>query len=149
MILSFKPQFIEPIQSGQKIHTIREDLGDRWHEGRQIEFATGVRTKNYRQFNAGFCIGLQKIEIWEWYGQAQALYNLKPLHFPYNQRPCILVDGKLLDALHEVILAFNDGFNSLEDFYAWFLPQIDQNPVPDNGNRVWVGKIIHWTAFKY
>jgi hypothetical protein len=30
MILSFKQQFKEKILSGEKIHTIREDLGRRW-----------------------------------------------------------------------------------------------------------------------
>ncbi|MBE7411382.1 MAG: hypothetical protein HS129_04840 [Leptospiraceae bacterium] len=63
MILGFKQQFIRPILDGTKIHTIREDVHNRWHVGNKIHFATGVRTKNYKQFLEKFCTGTQTIKI--------------------------------------------------------------------------------------
>jgi len=99
MILSFKPQFVEPILNGSKIHTIREDKGKRWTIGKKIHFATGVRTKNYNCFKEGECIGLQKIII-------------SPAY--------IEVSGRILNYKEIKRLAINDGFNSVKDFLEWF-----------------------------
>ncbi len=64
MILAFKPIFVDKINKGIKIHTFREDSKDRWHPSREIQMATGVRTKNYNQFNEGICGGTQRIIIY-------------------------------------------------------------------------------------
>ncbi len=53
MVLGFKERFVGRILSGVKIHTIREDGHNRWRVGRRIEFATGVRTKNYTRIGMG------------------------------------------------------------------------------------------------
>jgi len=58
MILGFKTKtkdgrytnFVEKIEKGEKIHTIREDKLNRWRAGRIIHAAVGVRTNEYRQF---------------------------------------------------------------------------------------------------
>lgn len=63
MVLGFKPQFPAKILEGTKKHTIREDGNDRWKPGMKINFATGVRTKKYRQFKEGVCKSVQKIKI--------------------------------------------------------------------------------------
>ena len=63
MVLGFKEQFVKPILSGDKIHTIRADQFDRWYAGRNIHFATGVRTKDYNCFKEGECVGVQNIRI--------------------------------------------------------------------------------------
>ena len=63
MILSFKPQFNDKIIKGIKIHTIREDKHNRWKPGRTIQFANGIRTKNYKQFFEGECKSIQPIKI--------------------------------------------------------------------------------------
>jgi len=63
MVLGFEQQFVEPILSGTKIHTIREDKHNRWKPGRSIQMATGVRTKNYNQFNEDECVSVQEIKI--------------------------------------------------------------------------------------
>lgn len=132
MILGFKEQFEIPILAGHKIHTIREDKHDRWKIGYWIHFAVGVRTKKYRCFKQDICDGTQKIKINHSPGYAE-----------------VLIDGKFfgeiyhygLDDIHEytndlLILAENDGFNCLSDFFNWF-------------NKDFSGKIIHWTSLRY
>lgn len=121
MILSFKPRFKEKILSGEKIHTIREDKTRRWQTGKKIHFATGVRTKNYNQFYEGECKFIQQIEI-----------------RPKTRQIFIGLNGtmnKLKADFHEV-LAKQDGFDSVEDFWLWF-------------DKPFFGVLIHWTDLVY
>jgi len=123
MILSFKKQFIKPIQDGSKIHTIREDRPNRWKAGNSIQMATGVRTSKYNMFQAGKCVSTQEIVIW--WGDPH-IY----------QHPAIQVDGYVLKPDEVVRLSENDGFILLEDLYKWF-------------SENFTGKIIHWTDKRY
>lgn len=122
MILGFKKQFVTPIVSGIKIHTIREDKYNKWAPGRIIHFATGVRTKNYNQFKLGICYSTQQISI----------------RYPneYLNDVRIRVDKKLLTLDESINLAHNDGFENLVTFLLWFNDDFD-------------GKIIHWTYYLY
>lgn len=97
MVLGFKKQFPEKIISGQKIHTIR--VGNRWKPGMKIHFATGVRTKNYQQFNSGTCVSVQSIRI----------------YFPSGN---VLIDWELFH--NKELLAKNDGFDSFQEMQDWF-----------------------------
>lgn len=124
MILSFKPQFVEPILEGTKIHTIREDPHDRWHQGRKIHAATGVRTKHYNCFKEDVCTGVQSIVI-EYGAGSSCGYS-----------PAVFVDRRLLDKMEAEQLAFYDGFKRWADFEEWF-------------DEYFEGKIIHWTDFRY
>ena len=107
--------FKEKILSFSKKHTIREDKHDRWEQGRMIQFAYGVRTKQFEKFAEMPCLGIQKIEIKHKFDAIS-----------------IRVDGKLLDENSIVELSRNDGFDTIVDFLAWF-------------NKDFEGKIIHWT----
>ncbi|MBC8551497.1 MAG: hypothetical protein H8D23_17770 [Candidatus Brocadiales bacterium] len=122
MILSFKNQFVPKINIGSKIHTIRADAKDRWKIGNKIHFAIGVRTKNYRNFKMGTCLNIQKIEF------KYVMHD--------DKIPVVLVDGVVLTTPEVNLLARNDGFDSIEDFYEWF-------------HCDFVGKIIHWTKYFY
>jgi hypothetical protein len=125
MILSFKPQFVTPILMGTKIHTIREDGYNRWSAGRKIHFATGLRTKNYEEFHTGVCVSVEPITLY-W----SAISGLTAR------------SGKILIDLEQ--LAYNDGFNTVEDFERWFIPQIHKK----HGGKM-NAKIIHWTWYRY
>ena len=124
MVLGFKPQFKDPIKTGQKKHTMREDKHDRWKAGRVIHFATGVRTKFYNLFKIGECKSVQSIRI----------------DYDYTQEVTpfvtVSVDNRLLDREEIITLAINDGFDTLSEFLEWF-------------NKDFTGKIIHWTDLKY
>ena len=109
--------FEEKIKSGTKIHTIRADKNNRWKAGNKIHFATGVRSSNYNCFNIGVCIGVQDIEI-----RSFGIY----------------VDGIKLQTAQVQLLAQNDGFDNIQDFWAWFIPL-----------QPFTGKIIHWTDKMY
>lgn len=103
-----------------KLHTIREDGHDRWHQFRKIQSCYGVRTKQFEKFAEMPCTGVQSIRIVYIMDHFQDLY----------------VDGKKLTHLKIQDLAINDGFDSIEDFLIWF-------------NKDFTGKIIHWTDKRY
>lgn len=129
MIIGYKQKFPwgestffrRKIEEKTKKHTIRMDAHDRWHAGIKIQHAYGVRTKKYEQFGEGVCISTQKIEI-----------TIKPK----IENSIIKVDNKRLTKKQMTELAWNDGFNSLLEFWFWF-------------NKDFSGKIIHWTDLKY
>ncbi|MCH4824278.1 hypothetical protein ML462_13970 [Gramella lutea] len=116
-----------------KLHTIREDKGDNWKAGRDIHFVINNRSKNRYQFAPVItAVSIQKIEI-----------KYIPLSKPLGEmRPFVKIDDKLIfgidgyDDGRMTELAINDGFDSKEDFFAWF-------------NADFIGKIIHWTNLKY
>jgi len=114
------------IHSKPKIHTIREDKNNRWKPGNQIHFVINNRTKSRYQFAPVVpVVSIQPIEI-KWIGTEVHIYIANS---DLNQNP-ELFKQKVLQ------IAQNDGFDTLEDFFAYF-------------NKDFIGKIIHWTPFKY
>jgi len=122
MILGFNKRFVPKIESGSKIHSIREDGTNRWKLGMLIHFATGIRSPNYCNFKMGQCLSTQKIEF------KYVMHD--------DKIPVVLVDGVVLSTPEVKLLARNDGFDSMEEFYGWF-------------HSDFTGKIIHWTNFIY
>ena len=120
MILSFKEQFVAPILENRKIHTIREDLHNRWRKGMLIHFATGVRTRNYDCFMRAVCTGIDKIKI-----RIKAPYTIDMRNY------IITVNHNILTPTTMERLAVNDGL-SMPNFMRWFDKDFD-------------GKIIYWT----
>jgi hypothetical protein len=103
-----------------KLHTIRDGVG-RWRSGIDIHMVINNRTKNRFQFAPTIkCKSVQKIEI-KW----------------TDSWPYVKIDGKGLMYDHDYkILAINDGFDSVDDFFAYF-------------NKDFTGTLIHWTDLKY
>jgi hypothetical protein len=136
MILGFKKQFVSKILDGTKKHTIREDATNRWKEGRLIDMATGVRTKQYNKFTEQICIGTQKIEF-KWKTNNKGLVS-------ESRGVLVFIDGinvtnhsfQDTDKMVVEVLAKNDGFDNLTDFFDWF-------------SEDFTGKIIHWTDLIY
>ncbi len=136
MILGFKNHFVPKILDGSKIHTIREDKNNRWKKGRIIDMATGVRTKKYNKFTEQFCISTQMIEI-KWTTHNKGLVS-------ENKSVQVLIDNQNItnkhfkdtDEMVVELLAKNDGFENVADFFAWF-------------SKDFKGKIIHWTELNY
>jgi len=109
-----------------KIHTIRRDASNRWKTGNLIHFYIYTYTKNQFQFAPILkCVSTQKIDI-VWHdadGFKCAIPNVY-----INNRWIVGEDLKQL--------ALNDGFISVNDFFAYF-------------NTDFTGKLIHWTNLKY
>lgn len=115
-----------------KLHTIRRDSDNRWKPGQLIHPVINNRTKNRFQFAGTFpCLSIQTIETNNRFGAASFE---------------IIIDGKIFAQKHYghdhdknakglEELAFNDGFDRVDDFVKYF-----QN---------FKGKIIHWTSLKY
>lgn len=126
MILTFSRQeFKDKIESGKKIHTLREDTSNRWKMGMIIQFwmhNPRNKSKNPHQFKEGQCQSIQSISITR--------------KSDYLNDTIVIVDGNKLTLEETQQLAWNDGFNNLAEFLMWF---------KDGFN----GKIIHWTDFKY
>ena len=120
MILGFKERFKQPILTNKKIHTIREDIHNRWRAGMKIHMATGVRTKKYNQFAEQTCKSIQHIVI---------------IHL-HDYDPIIRIDERQLSIDEIQQLAWNDGFENIAEFFLWF-------------HSDFKGKIIHWTNLTY
>lgn len=129
-----------------KLHTIREDKSNRWRTGTDIHFVINNRTKNRFQFAPVIkCVSTQDIEIRDVTGTKVSLANslnfgwivshqVKDVTFYLAYE--IYIDGKRLLSDEISKLAINDGFDSVDDFFAYF-------------NKDFTGKLIHWTNLKY
>lgn len=132
MILGFKTkfpwgtatEFIKKILKYEgykpKIHTLRGNF--RFKPGMVIHFAIGVRTKLYYEFYKDTCKSTQTVVI----------VNIPNIGIPY-----IFIDGRRLNHNEELVFAYNDGFNSIEDFARWF------------NKPIYSLQLINWTDFKY
>lgn len=113
-----------------KIHTIREDKNDRWKPGTKIDFFINCRQKDMFRFAPVLpVVSVQKVEI-IWIG------------FSDSFRPWVKIDGKNIYTIDQIdtkkmlLLAQNDGFDTIEDFFAYF-------------DKDFTGKLIHWTDLSY
>lgn len=147
MILGYKKywpwggmtNFAFKIIHGIKKHSLRRDPKNRWKPGLKIQHAHGVRTKDYMQFFKGECKSIQLIKIEKNDGVLKDddyVYRevIKGVEFIMGFK--VTVDNKVLSHETIAILATNDGFDSITDFFDWFWDGFD-------------GKIIHFTDLKY
>ena len=110
----------------RKIHTIRKDEKNLWYPGRKFHMVIFNRTKKRFQFAPVLeCVSVQKICIIRNF----LINKIKVIR--------VFVDHKELDFYERRRLSYNDGFNSINDFFRFF----DQ--------KDFTGKIIHWTDFLY
>ena len=105
-----------------KIHTIRRDKECKWHKGNPIHFSTPIKKDESFQFAPVIeCTGKERIKIVYW--------SSLP-------KPLVMIGDTVINMKAIEQLAFNDGFDSVEDFFNWF----------DSDFEGW---IIHWTQFRY
>jgi len=128
-----------------KLHTVREDLKERWKVGTKIDFFINVRQPNMYRFAPVLpVVSTQKIEfIWKENTENQTCLGTK-----FNRICTIKIDDRfygdayLLNA--SVVsssytiptFANNDGFDTPDELFAYF-------------NKNFKGKIIHWTDLRY
>ena len=138
MIVGFLPRFVQPIQDGTKIHTFRLDAGNRFgNEGkpRLLHCATGVRTKHYNCFAIKEYSGSQRCEIsYDFVGYVGEREG-------YHQW-CVCVNYRLLQPDQAEAFARNDGFESLNHLITCLCEMHGKQ-------ERYIGKLIHWTPFRY
>jgi hypothetical protein len=113
-----------------KLHTIREDKKERWKAGMMIDYFINVRQPNMFRF-----------------APRVPVVSIQDVYMSYkgNDVIQISVDDKELFGFNERIeFAQNDGFDTWEDFFNYFYPQIIVTP--DNFLKM---KLIHWTDKRY
>jgi len=124
----------------RKIHTIREDVHNRWKPGMKIHHAYGVRTKKYDCFAESDCVSVQSIEIYQVSIDDVDASSYTKEYIKNSNEPFkifeVYIDGRRLTGTEFETLAKNDGFDSVDDFFRWF-------------DKPFKGKIIHWTDYKY
>lgn len=110
-----------------KLHSIREDKSNRWMPGMKIHMVINNRTRNRYQFAPLLEVeSVQTIRI---------IREGPGVEFGIGTWYVYIDDRQLtLDQIKE--LAWNDGFDSVPDFFDFF-------------NSEFTGKIIHWTNLKY
>lgn len=134
-----------PYASKPKRHTIRElhkkengEISERqWRLGDLIFPVINRRQPNQFQFAPPLkCVSVQPIEIK--YTKASAGGNLIYIGIDNKCFDTVNIDNPKYLSSFKLIerLAMNDGFDSLEDFFAHF-------------NKDFTGVIIHWTNLKY
>ena len=121
----------------EKPHTIRADKSDRWQPGKMIHFVVWTG-KPYRSKTLQFapllpCVSTQKIDIkYNRGGGVNVFIDGKFFHYQTEWG----LEWDATTKRNMELLAQNDGFDSVQDFFRWF-------------NKDFIGKIIHWTNLKY
>lgn len=111
-----------------KLHTIREDKNDRWKAGMMIDFFINARTKNMFRFAPQIPVVSKQRIFMTYLPQCGLGFRVS-------------INGRELEENEVEQLAFNDGFEAVEDFEDYFIAQMEDDQ--------YSGKIIHWTNFKY
>ena len=124
-----------------KIHTIREDKGNRWEKDVMIDFFINARQKNMFRFAPRVpVISTQDIFMTR-RGSLLEISIAKVGSYMGG-------DDIILNSFQQGLLAKNDGFDEYDDFRTYFINAIEENGKA-KGNYWFSGKIIHWTDFKY
>ena len=116
-----------------KHHTIREDKTDRWQAGIKIDFFINCRQKNMFRFAPVLpVVSVQEIEVKHHLDYVSLFID----KIVYEVEVC--ETSKKIKSTNPVIEALvqNDGFDTIEDFFAYF-------------DKDFKGKIIHWTDLRY
>lgn len=129
--------FVDHVMSGRKWHTLR--WGRRWRAGMSIQFATGVRTKNYRCFAVGTVHSVQPVKIIP-AGAAPGRNGHGVPHVMVERGP----NGVLqpLAPFEIMALSINDGFDTVGDFNLWFAQACKANKTD-----AFRGQIVAWVPF--
>lgn len=97
---NFKAKFADDVETGKKLHTIRPKRKRPTKPGERLKLYTGMRTKSCRLLFDTSCKSVEPVEI----------------HATH-----IKIGGRILSMKERVKLAKNDGFDSLAEFYDFFI----------------------------
>jgi hypothetical protein len=118
------------IDHNPKLHTLRDDIKDRWRAEIMIDFFINSRTKSMFRFAPKLPVVSTQEVLMTYY------------HSDIIQ---ISIDGReLFGYIERLEFAINDGFDNWEDFFNYFYPKIKAAP-----KEVYKPKLIHWTDLRY
>ena len=117
--LNFKEQFIEPIQSGRKNHTIRAD--------RKVPIKRGNRLYLY--------CGMRHAGAFRILPEPVTCSRVEAIEINARTSGIVVVGGVLLDYTERTRLAVADGFRCWDEMLAFW-----------EGRLPFTGSIIHWHA---
>jgi hypothetical protein len=108
---NFMARMAEPVESGRKPHTIRDENHKDRHAkvGDDLQLYAGMRTKNCRKLRDTKCVGVYEIEI-----------------IPSNVFVRVLGEWERLTPWQTRELAILDGFNSTDEFFDYFKERRDR-----------------------
>lgn len=108
---SFQPDFVEPIEGGQKIQTVRQTL--RCKVGDRMHLYTGLRTKQCKLIAVKQCVMVARVLI-------------EPRGVSIGNAVRDNYEMLTLDAAHSDLFAMADGFLNYRAMYQWFLNQYNR-----------------------
>lgn len=117
-----------------KLHTFRENYGNRWKPGKLIHSIINNRTPKRVQFLPTItCTAVQDVFIHP-HSKTMQIWRLDQV----DSNPDSPFEGWWQDIPPETVetIAVNDGFENIDDFYNYF-------------GKEWGGGIIHWTDLRY
>lgn len=135
MLLGFKKRFRAPIESGAKIHTMRDRRMKPPKTGERLFMYTGLRTK--------YC---------ELITNRETLRSTQDITVMVHILPKIVyvwIDGRGLDIFEVAEFVYNDGFEDVEDFADWWIAKIPKRSRKPRTIIEWEGCLHHWTDLKY
>lgn len=131
-LYNFRPQFVQKIVEGKKMHTIRAIRVHPDKPGNVLHLYTGLRTKKAKLIARVKCTSIQEIRI------EMQLYAGKGILARGLIFPQVIIDGVYLEPDEKESLARRDGFESFADMIRfWREPK---NRLPFKGH------IIHWRS---
>jgi len=140
MLLGFKKQFIEPIQIGTKVFTLRKRRKVRPKIGETIHMYSGLRTKNTTFIgNKEKLVSIQNVRI---------LIKVDH-HDPYGDTHYIVrifVDRRRLRFGEIIDFIRFDGFKDVAEFIKYWLTDEKGKRKTRTGALM---ELYHWTDLKY
>lgn len=132
MNMMFEKQFIEPLQKGVKIHSIRVDEKNRWKGFRVIHFKAWSG-KGYRSSM------IDIIERKSMQSTQRVFMSIEPdgLHMTVGTH-------ELFGRHEKEEFAINDGFKDWNAFEDYFYPLVEKME-----DQTYTAKLIHWTDKRY
>lgn len=102
---NFQRQFVEPILSLEKPHTIRPERKNPTEVGDMLYLYTGMRTKKCKLIATSSCIDVKWIGIY-----------IRP-----HSEPFVMLSGNVFSSFELRRLVRRDGFANEDDFFTFFL----------------------------
>lgn len=137
MLLGFKKQFVQPIQGGIKIFTLRKARKNQPKIGETLYMYTGLRTNKCELIsNKETLKGLQIVRL------ALLRFN------EHTTQIVIKVDGRLLSEKEMSTFAKYDGFSGLLEFADYWITEA-RKTIKKTNRAGGVYVMHHWTDFRF